>query len=444
MRVRTSVLLLLCCLSLPASHFDFSSLAKLARVSDPQFSPDGRSIVVVVSRPNYEDDRFDANLILVDVASHHWRALTSNRRGVSSPRWSPDGSHLAFLANAADNKPQIFSMPMSGGDAVQVTKSPTGVQQFAWSPDGSRFAFAASDEPKKKTGEERHNDAFEVGDDDYLVHSAALPTHLWIVSSQGDEARRLTSGAWTLPISHPPSSPASPLAWSPDGKSIAIVKIATPHSGDSDQSAVQILDIDSGAMKAVTGRTHNEGYPSFSPDGKTLIYWYPRDGAGRNVNEIHVVPITGGDGVSVTRALDRNVMRAIWMQDGKTLLVGANDGTSVGLWTQPLQGDAKRIDLGKICPTSTFWVDAAVGPKGEIAFTGSEPLHPSELYYLPSATSAAVRVTDFNSEVAGLELGKTETFHWNGPNGFHNDGVITYPPDFQTGRRYPLVLYVHG
>lgn len=222
------------------------------------------------------------------------------------------------------------------------------------------------------------------------------------------------------------------------------MKVATPHSGDADQSAVQILNVETGAFKAVTGRTHHEGFPTFSPDGKKLAYWYPRDGATKNVNEIHLVPVTGGDGVSITRGVDRNVMRAIWMPDGKTLLIGANDGTTVSLYTQPVDGPAKRLDLGKICPASSFWVDVAVGPKGEIAFTGSEPQHPSELYYLPSIAAPAARLTDFNREVAALELGKTETIRWDGPNGLKQDGVITYPPDFTPGRKYPLVLYVHG
>lgn len=210
LRKRTLAIFLLCCLSLPASRFDFSSLGKLARVADPQISPDGRSIVAVVSTPNYEDDRFDAKLVLIDVASHQQRFLTSERRGVSSPRWSPQGDHLAFLASDSTGKPQLFSMPMNGGDAKQLTKSPAGVQQFSWSPDGARIAYAASEEPRKKTGEERHNDAFEVGNDDFLTRSAALPTHLWLIAATGGEPRRLTSGAWTLPSATRPARPHPP------------------------------------------------------------------------------------------------------------------------------------------------------------------------------------------------------------------------------------------
>lgn len=176
----------------------------------------------------------------------------------------------------------------------------------------------------------------------------------------------------------------------------------------------------------------------------TLAYWSPRDGETKNVNEIHLVPAKGGDGASLTRGLDRNIVRAIWMPDGQSLLVGGNDGTTTGLWIQPLNGSARRIPLGKVVAAGAFWVDVSVGSRGELALAGSEPLHPSEVYYASSASGQVKRFTDFNSDVAALELGKTESIERKGPDGFTQDGVVTYPPDFTTGQKYPLVLFVHG
>ncbi len=452
MRIRRTVMvasfcfLAICCAgSSVAQKYSIGQLDKVVRVSNPQIAPDGKTIVVVVSRPNFADDRYDADLVQVEIATGHTRTLTQNRRGVSSPRWSPSGDRLAFLAAAANAKNQIFVLPMSGGDAQQITNSPAGVQQFAWRPDGAWIAFASADDPPKRSDEEKQNDVFEVGNDDYLTRESPMPTHVWVVAPDGTGARRLTSGKWSLPISHPPGAPSSPLAWSPDGKSIAIVRVETPSSGDSDRSTLQILDLASGAMHAVTKRTKGEGFPVWSPDGTKLAYWFPRDGENKFGTEVFVAPAAGGEGADVTRAIDRNLQRTIWLPDGKSLLVGANDGTTVGLWVQPLDGGpARRVPLGKICPASAFWVDVTVGPNGEIAFAGSEPQRPGELYYLPSAAGPVRRRTSFNDAVAALQLGKTETIDWDGPNNFHLDGVLTYPPDFTPGRRWPLVLYVHG
>ena len=84
------------------------------------------------------------------------------------------------------------------------------VQQFAWSPDGRTIAYATEDEAEKKTGPERFNDSFEVGNDDFLIQSQALPTHAWLVPADGGEARRITSGSWSLPINHPPIGAGDP------------------------------------------------------------------------------------------------------------------------------------------------------------------------------------------------------------------------------------------
>src|SRR5205809_4683069 len=101
-------------------RIELSDLQKLVNVSDPQIAPDGKSIACVVSRVNWTDDRFDANLVLVDIASGTQRKLTFDRKGVGSPRWSPSGDRLAFLATAGPGDkaaPQVFVLDMRGGRA---------------------------------------------------------------------------------------------------------------------------------------------------------------------------------------------------------------------------------------------------------------------------------------------------------------------------------------
>jgi len=429
-------------------HIELNDLAKIVSVSDPQISPDGKTIVVVVSRANVEQDRNERELVQVDISSGAQHPLTYERKTVGSPRWSPSGDRLAFTANdgaGKDAKPQIFVLYISGGEAKKISDAPNGIEQFAWRPDGREITYVTSDEPENKKEIEKHNDAFEVGDNDYLTTEAPQPSHIWLVSADGGKARRLTSGAWSLPKSAPPSSPASPISWSPDGKSLLFTRQEHPHQGDADLTSLQILNTDTGQYHRLTKHEKFESFGAFSPDGSHVAYWYPREGDPNNENEIYVTQSTGGDGTDTSRGIDRDLVRVIWMPDGNSLLVSGNDGTQVSMWLQPVSGGAaKKLALGEVNPSWGFWVDAFVGRKGEIALTGSTPKQPSELYYMASANETPKRLTDFNHDIAALNLGKMERITWKGPDGFQEDGVVVYPPDFQKDRRYPLVLIIHG
>jgi dipeptidyl aminopeptidase/acylaminoacyl peptidase len=428
-------------------RLEIDDFAKSVSVSDPQISPDGRVVVCVVSRANMQEDRFDRDLVSVDMTSGTQRALTHNRKDAGFPRWSPSGDRLAFLAAvgpAKEEKAQIFVLPMTGGEAAKITDTPNGVEQFAWRPDGREIAYVTADEPPNKKEIEKHLDVFEVGNNGFLETKAPTASHIWLVAAEGGAARRLTSGRWSLPKVLPPSSPSSPLSWSPDGKFIAFTKQEDPHSGEGDRRTVQILNVASGEIRKLTNHEKFEGFGTFSPDGTQLAYWYPRDGDRANQNEIFVSSVSGGDGRDLTRGIDRNVLRVIWMPDGKSLLVGGHDGTQVALWLQPLGGPAKKLALGDVSPLWSFWVDVAVGHNGEVAFAGSTPNQPAELYYMPTANDPPKRLTNFNQDIASLALGKTERFEWQGPDKFHEDGTITYPPGFQKNKKYPLVLIIHG
>lgn len=432
-----------------ARKIELSDLRKIVDVSNPAISPDGKSIVILVSRVNWDEDRYDSQLMVVDIATGAQRPLTSIRKGLASPQWSPSGDRLAFLAEAGEEKkaaPQIWVLPMTGGEPKQITSAPLGVEQFAWRPDGLFIAYSAPDEPPNKAEIEKHHDLFEVGDNSFLDTSAPTSSHLWLVSSAWGTAKRLTSGAWSVARTEG-FAPPSPLSWSPDGTHICFTRQSDPHTGDADQSLVEILDVDSGQIRQLTKRTSFESFGLFSPDGSKIAYLFPRDGDFSNSqNEIFVSPSSGGEGTNLTRSLDRNVRLAIWMPDGRSLLVFRNDGTQRAIWIHPLDGPARKLDIGDANPSSIYWseLDAAVGKDGSVAFTGDTPIQPSELYYLASPDAKPKRLTDFNHEVAALDLGRTDGFEWKGPDGFAEDGVVVYPPGFSHNKKYPLVLYIHG
>ena len=147
--------------------FTIEHYAKVARVSDVRIAPAGDRAVMVVAWPNYVANAWESEIVLVDLRSKVQRTLT-RRKTASSPRWSPNGDRLAFLARV-DQKAQVFVMPADGGEAEAWTKAPNGVGVFAWKPDGNGFAYTAVPEEPKR---EQFDDAFEVNGNDYLTLSA--------------------------------------------------------------------------------------------------------------------------------------------------------------------------------------------------------------------------------------------------------------------------------
>ena len=434
---------------LHAQHpFELGDLAKMTGVSDPQFSPDGKTIAVVVSTPDYEEDRFQTGLLLVTAVGGQQRLLAQKRTGLTQPRWSPNGQELAYLERTGTGKDaaaQLFVQAVAGGEPRQVSHARKGVQHYAWRPDGGAFAYVTADEPANLAGPpEKGYDAFEVGNNDLFLTTAPTSSHLWLVPAGGGDAKRLTSGAWSLPVTIPPGAPASPLSWSPDGKLLAFVQVPTPHSGNGNQRIIQLLNVADGTVRPLTGRKMLEGYPSFSPDGSQVSYWYPRQGNTMNINEIWTTSMAGGEGKNLTPTLDRDVFRTIWMPDGKTLLLGGLDGNRTSLWLQPLKGgSARKLALGEVSPAWSFWVEVGVSRQGGIAFIGSSPDQPSELFYMASASAAPKRLTDFNHDVKALQLGKGQTLTWQS-DGMQHDGELTYPANYTSGKTYPLVLVIHG
>lgn len=414
------------------------------RLSDPHLSPDGKSVVLVESRADVESDEYRSELVLVELPGGQLRPLTRDRHHAASPRWSPAGDRIAFIAPDADKHGQVFVLPMRGGEALQLTSAKDAVSQFAWSPDGASIAYAVEDPKPELKGEDKFRTAFRVGNDDFTISEAVRPTHLWLVPSEGGTARRLTSGSWSLPSSLPPGPPSSPISWSKDGKSIVLVRQETPSTGDGLLTRIQVLDVAGGALRSLTGETRLEGYPKVSPDGTRIAYWRNRNGNAWEFQDVWLAPFAGGAGRDLSAPADVNVFGTWWSRDGRSLIVGGNTGTTVGLWRVGIDGSTERLRLEGAMPTNGYWMDLDVGADGKLVFVGQTNADPAELYLLAPGSHAASAVTHENAALADLTLARTEAVTWKGPGGRTLDGILTYPAGYRAGQQYPLVLLIHG
>jgi len=423
-------------------RIDLSDMSIKVNLNDPQISPDGKQIVLVVSRLNFEDNRYENELVSIDIATGSQRVLTYHRPKVRHPRWSPGGERLAFLDTDKKGKMQVFVMPMLGGDAKCITNTINGVTFFKWRPNGKELAYVTEDIPVENTGIERHNKSFEVGDNGYLTKSEPMPSHIWLISAEGGSAKRLTSGKEGICTMF-----TVPIEWSPDGNSIAFISQPRPHSGEFINASLKILELETSEQRVVVPGPKCIHSAVFSPDGNNIAYLcYKESEPFFNPGDIFIVPTSGGKSEIATPDIDRDISSSqlpesyYWMPDGKSILVMGYDLTRVSLWLQPIGGKPRKLDLGEIDPSSRF----SVGHDGALTFSGVKPHQPTELYYIDSINSSPRCLTNFNAELASRYLGSVESISWNGPDGFKEYGVLVYPPDYNVNKKYPLVLVIHG
>jgi dipeptidyl aminopeptidase/acylaminoacyl peptidase len=415
----------------------FDDYARVVRVGDPQISPDGKQIAFVVSRIDMAANKNTSEIDLVDVASGATRVLTQGRDEVGEPRWSPGGTQLAFVTLPAcaeqpcKAKPQVFAFPMDGGDASQLTNAPNGVGSYAWRPDGRAIAYTTSDDPANKAAIDKHHDLFVVGDQDFLSQAAPVPSHIWM-QTIGGGATRITSGSTSLGS----GQFASDLSWSADGTQIAYARFPDAYSGHIGHLQACAVNVATKRVACVPAAGLNTSGPIFAPTGSALLYTEPHDGYWSIEADAYVRD--GSQAWEIAPALDRDIHWAAWAPGGRGVWLAADDRATVGLWYAPLHGAPRRIGLGSLVLS-----EANVGRDGAMALIAASPGDPSELYYLAPNASTTRRLTDLNAWLSSRVLARTREFAWRN-EGFNEDGILTYPANYARGRRYPLVLVIHG
>lgn len=413
-----------------------SDVRRIVDVEQPAISPDGSHVAVIVVRSDFAQNTYVRELHLLATSGGDDRTLVRDE-DVAVPRWSPDGRRLAYL----DRSGGRISVMEYGTPPRVLARAAGDATDFAWRPGGEAVAFSASDPPSTR-------DYFEPGDTDYTLSALVPPVHLWL--EEGGKVRRLTHGSWTLTPTDSGGIFTPAFTWSHDGRSIVFARLPNTFSGDDERSTLYRLDVASGRMAKLTSHPAVELAPQFSPDGRHLAYWYPRDG---NFLALNTVRVRGaGTDVDVTHGFDRDIGGTAWMPDGRSLLACGNDETHSRMYRIGLDGGRERVDLGDLEVTcdayqsSTFdaGIAASVSRNGAVAFVATTARSLRELYYLPSLGAHPRRLTHYNAFFERLTLGRIETITWNSPDGYREYGVVHYPPGAVPGRKYPVVIDIHG
>ncbi|HZV77497.1 MAG TPA: S9 family peptidase [Candidatus Babeliales bacterium] len=426
---------------LAASVLQIGDMARIVDLEEPAITADGTRVALVAVTQDAPRARYVNSLTIVDVRSGRIRTLVRGR-DVAVPRWSRQGDALAYLAEATSGARQLFVL-RGDGRTQQLTRAPGDVIDMAWSPDGRTIAYVAADPQPAST-------FFFAEDNDYTATALTPPDHLWIVPAGGGAARRLTSGAWTIAPTDPGGIFSPQIAWTPDGKRIAYTRIENTFSGDSEYSTLWQVDVTSRTSAKLTANGAFELSPAYSPDGSHLSYWYPRGSDFNAENTVRIM--TGERDAQLAPALDRNVAGTLWYPDGRHLFVCATDATANRVWNVDLSGAWAPIALGDVHPvcdpysSATFdsGVAGDIARDGSIAFIGTSAGSARELYYLPARAATPRQLTHFNDFLRGIAIGDMRELDWTGPDGFAEDGVVTWPPSHDAAKKYPVVLLIHG
>ncbi|MBV8148412.1 MAG: S9 family peptidase, partial [Candidatus Eremiobacteraeota bacterium] len=416
-----------------------SDLRRIVDLEQPAIAGTGDRIAFVVVRTDFGRNAYVRELHVVDVRTGRDSLLVRGGE-VTVPRWSPDGTQLAYLQ---ERNERMALVSWNGGRPKLLARAQGDITDFAWRPDGGAIAFSAYEAASTR-------DYFQAGDNDYTQTALTPAVHLWLVGAAGGSARRLTRGTWTLTPTDSGGIFTPAFSWSGDGRRIAFARLPNTFSGDNEYSTLRILDVATGALSKPTAHPSVELAPQFSPDGRQLLYWYAQDGNFLAQNSVRV--ISGGADRAATADFDRDIGGTLWMPRSNALLACGNDATHSRAYLVSIGGRPRTLDLGDLEITcdayqsSTFdaGIAASVSRAGSVAFLATDARHLRELYYAKTLSSPIRRLTHFNDFVERLSLGRIATIAWNGPGGFREYGVLTYPPNMSAGRKYPVVIDIHG
>lgn len=451
---RMSVLILAICLSASSAFaqakpklLDKETFMDMESIGGPSIAPDGKQIVFTRTWVDKTKDRYRSNLWIIDIDSGRVRELTSGNFSDSSPVWSPDGKRIAFLSDR-DGTTQLHILWLDTREVAQLTHLETAPGNLRWSPDGKQLAYTAfvSDNdpilsvklPDRPRGAEWARPAVIVDRLQWASDGRGpLPrgfTHVYVIDATlGGTPRQITSGKYNH------NAPE----WSADGRTIYLTGIRKPEAeylrGDSEIYAVDLTSLE---VKTLTDRQGPDGNPQVSPNGEWIAYTgYDDKKFTNHVASIYLMNRQGGAKKVWVEGLLSSPQNLTWAPDNSGLYYSVEEKGSSHVYFARVTGSPRKVTDG-VQILNGF----SLANNGQAAAVRTSFKQPGALVTFNVREPAKMKeLVDVNQDVlGGVKLGEAEELWYTSKDGLKIQGWLIKPANFEAGKKYPMVLWIHG
>ncbi len=411
--------------------FTALDIARLTAVTSAKISPDARWIAYSkrVQRNPVEDENGPAwvELHVVNRETGSSRPYVSGQVNVGSLAWSPDGRAISFLAKRGEEKlNSVYVIPIDGGEARRLIAHDTSISAYAWKPDGKHIAFLATekeDDEKKKLEEKGFNArAYEEN---------LKNVRIWIASADFESEVK--------PRILEVEGSVSDITWSPDGSRIAAAVAPTPLVDDYYMyRRIRVVNAESGLVVHKVDNPGKLAEIAWSPDGTQIAFLAGEDIHDPSEGRLMVADVASGKFNEIAKDYLPNVIDIDWHAD-ESIMFLAHDGCESAIGTVKPDGSDRKLHLSKSDPI----IESFSLAEERLALIGHTVSHPGEVF-TTDLSSAPKRLTNGNPWLAKKKFGKQEVVEYPSRDGKTIQGILVRPVDPEPGKKYPLILMVHG